>query len=112
MERVVRHATVAQKERQSPTKGLEPLHMSSVRSPVFHIPKVREEAEEVVVAARDESDAALAHEVADLLFHVWVLMASRGVEPSSVCDELASRFGIGGLEEKASRLPKTGDERR
>ena len=74
--------------------------------------KVREEAEEVVVAARDESDAALAHEVADLLFHVWVLMASRGVEPSSVCDELASRFGIGGLEEKASRLPKTGDERR
>ena len=72
--------------------------------------KVREEAEEVVVAARDESDAALAHEVADLLFHVWVLMASRGVEPSSVCAELASRFGISGLEEKASRLSKVGDQ--
>lgn len=70
--------------------------------------KVREEAEEVLSAARDESDDALAHEVADLLFHVWVLMASRGVEPSAVYDELARRFGIGGLKEKASRTDKMG----
>ena len=69
--------------------------------------KVREEAEEVVLAARDESDEALAHEVADLLFHVWVLMASRGVEPPAIYAELTRRFGIGGLEEKASRMEKT-----
>jgi len=65
--------------------------------------KVREEAEEVVLAARDESDAALAHEVADLIFHVWVLMASRDVEPASIYRELRDRFGVGGLVEKASR---------
>ena len=65
--------------------------------------KVREESEEVVLAARDESDEALAHEVADLFFHVWVMMASRGVEPAAVYAELARRFGVGGLEEKASR---------
>jgi phosphoribosyl-ATP pyrophosphohydrolase len=65
--------------------------------------KVREEAEEVVVAARGESDEALAYEVADLFFHVWVMMASRGVEPAAVYAELARRFGVGGLEEKASR---------
>jgi phosphoribosyl-ATP pyrophosphohydrolase len=65
--------------------------------------KVREEAEEVVVAGRDESDEALAHEVADLIFHVWVLMASRGLSPDAVYAELARRFGTGGLEEKASR---------
>ncbi len=65
--------------------------------------KVREEAEEVVVAARGESDEALAHEVADLFFHVWVMMASRGVEPAAVYAELARRIGVGGLEEKASR---------
>ena len=65
--------------------------------------KVREEAEEVVVAGRDESDEALAHEVADLLFHVWVLMASRELAPDAVYAELDRRFGIGGLEEKASR---------
>lgn len=65
--------------------------------------KVREEAEEVVVAGRDESDEALTHEVADLFFHVWVLMASRELSPDAVYAELARRFGIGGLEEKASR---------
>jgi phosphoribosyl-ATP pyrophosphohydrolase len=65
--------------------------------------KIREEAEEVIVAGRDESDEALAAEVADLLFHVWVLMASRGVSPSAVYSELGRRFGVGGLIEKASR---------
>jgi phosphoribosyl-ATP pyrophosphohydrolase len=65
--------------------------------------KIREESEEVVLAARDEGDEALAHEVADLFFHVWVMMASRGVEPAAVYAELARRFGVGGLEEKASR---------
>lgn len=65
--------------------------------------KVREEAQEVVDAARDESDEALAHEAADLLFHLWVMLASRNVEPAAVYAELARRFGIGGLEEKASR---------
>jgi phosphoribosyl-ATP pyrophosphohydrolase len=72
--------------------------------------KVREEAEEVVIAARDEGDGALAHEVADLLFHVWVMLASRNVSPSEVYAELGRRFGIGGLEEKASRLGATGKD--
>ena len=65
--------------------------------------KVLEEADEVVRAARDESDEALACEVADLVFHVFVLMAARGVAPAMTYHELARRFGIGGLEEKASR---------
>jgi len=76
--------------------------------------KVREEAEEVVVAAREESDAALVHEVADLIFHVWVLMASRSVDPVGVYRELHDRFGVGGLAEKASRAqggsPKAPDQ--
>ncbi len=71
--------------------------------------KVREESEEVVIAARDETDEALAHEIADLFFHVWVMMASRGVEPAAVFDELGRRFGRGGLGEKASRR-ESGEE--
>jgi phosphoribosyl-ATP pyrophosphohydrolase len=66
--------------------------------------KLREEAQEVVDAARDESDEALAHEAADLIFHLWVMLASRGLEPSAVYAELERRFGIGGLEEMASRV--------
>ncbi len=70
--------------------------------------KVREESEEVILAARGEDDEALAHEIADLFFHVWVMMASRGVEPTAVYAELARRFGVGGLEEKASREREEG----
>ena len=41
--------------------------------------KVEEEAEEVVRAAREESDERVAEEAADLLYHLSVLLASRDV---------------------------------
>jgi phosphoribosyl-ATP pyrophosphohydrolase/phosphoribosyl-AMP cyclohydrolase len=41
--------------------------------------KVQEEAEEVVRAAREESDARVAEEAADVLYHLAVLLRSRGV---------------------------------
>jgi phosphoribosyl-ATP pyrophosphohydrolase len=52
---------------------------------------VGEEAVEVTVAALDESDERLVSEVADLWFHTYVLLAARGLDPSAVEDELASR---------------------
>jgi phosphoribosyl-ATP pyrophosphohydrolase len=73
--------------------------------------KVREEAEEVIEAAAGEGDAALAHEVADLVFHVWVMLAARDVEPAAVYAELDRRFGTGGLEEKAARSLRSEDAR-
>jgi phosphoribosyl-AMP cyclohydrolase / phosphoribosyl-ATP pyrophosphohydrolase len=41
--------------------------------------KVEEEAEEVVRAAREESDERVAEEAADVLYHLTVLLASRGL---------------------------------
>ena len=41
--------------------------------------KVTEEAEEVARAAREESDERVAEEAADLLYHLTVLLASRGL---------------------------------
>jgi len=41
--------------------------------------KVREEADEVARAAGDESDERLAEEAADVLYHLTVLLASRGM---------------------------------
>ena len=41
--------------------------------------KVQEEAEEVVRAAREESDERLAEEAADVLYHVAVLLRGRGL---------------------------------
>lgn len=65
--------------------------------------KIMEEAAETVEAGRSESDAALAHEVADLWFHSMVLLAHRGLRPEAVLEELAGRFGVSGHVEKASR---------
>jgi len=41
--------------------------------------KVQEEAEEVARAAREESDQRVAEEAADVLYHLSVLLASRGL---------------------------------
>ena len=53
--------------------------------------KVEEEAEEVVRAAREESDERVAEEAADLLYHLAVLMASRGVPQSAAMEVLNGR---------------------
>lgn len=69
--------------------------------------KVGEEATEVVLAAKDagnkEGDEALVGEVADLWFHSMVMLSHLDIDVTEVLDCLGSRFGISGLEEKASR---------
>ena len=53
--------------------------------------KVREEAEEVARAARDESDERVAEEAADVLYHLAVLLAERGMELSDAYEVLNGR---------------------
>ena len=53
--------------------------------------KVREEADEVTRAAADESDQRLREEAADVLYHLTVLMASRGLALSDAYEELNGR---------------------
>jgi phosphoribosyl-ATP pyrophosphohydrolase/phosphoribosyl-AMP cyclohydrolase len=55
--------------------------------------KVEEEAEEVVRAAREETDQRVAEEAADVIYHLAVLLASRGVPQSAVMEELNDRAG-------------------
>jgi phosphoribosyl-ATP pyrophosphohydrolase/phosphoribosyl-AMP cyclohydrolase len=55
--------------------------------------KVEEEAEEVVRAAREESEERVAEEAADLLYHLSVLLASREVPRSAVMEVLNGRRG-------------------
>jgi phosphoribosyl-ATP pyrophosphohydrolase len=71
--------------------------------------KVTEEAAEVVEAAEELGESGqehLVHEAADLIYHLWVMLACRDVTLEAVEAELARRFGISGLDEKASRQPK------
>ena len=53
--------------------------------------KVEEEAEEVARAARDESDERVAEEAADVLYHLTVLMASRGLSLADAFEVLNAR---------------------
>ena len=65
--------------------------------------KIGEEATETVMAAKDGNKQQIVYETADLWFHTLVLLAQQGLGPDDVLSELARRFGISGIEEKASR---------
>ena len=53
--------------------------------------KVGEEAVELTVAALDESDERVVEEAADLVYHLYVLLAARGLDITAVEDELRAR---------------------
>jgi len=53
--------------------------------------KVGEEAVEVLTAALAESDERVVSEAADLVYHLYVLLASRGLDLAAVEDELGAR---------------------
>jgi phosphoribosyl-ATP pyrophosphohydrolase len=53
--------------------------------------KVGEEGVEAALAAVTESDERLVEELADLWFHSYVLLATRGLQPSAVEEELRRR---------------------
>jgi phosphoribosyl-ATP pyrophosphohydrolase len=65
--------------------------------------KLGEEAVEAVVAALSGSREELVGEAADVLFHLAVLLAAKGVPLAEVMAELDRREGVSGLEEKAAR---------
>lgn len=53
--------------------------------------KVGEEGTEVVVAALAQDNSRLIEEIADLTYHVLVLMAAKGLTPAEVLAELEKR---------------------
>jgi phosphoribosyl-ATP pyrophosphohydrolase len=69
--------------------------------------KLGEECTETLLAAKDAErsgdNRALVAETADLWFHSLVMLAHLGENADAVLAELARRFGISGLDEKASR---------
>ena len=70
--------------------------------------KVGEEAVEVVLAAKNADSsmgdsADVINEVADLVFHILVMLDRLGISHNDVMAALAARQGVSGLEEKASR---------
>jgi phosphoribosyl-ATP pyrophosphohydrolase len=68
--------------------------------------KITEEAAEVVEAAAEPGEEGRQHlvrEAGDLLYHLFVMLGFRDIRLLELEAELARRFGISGLDEKASR---------
>ncbi len=65
--------------------------------------KLREEADELARAVASESDERVASEAADVVYHLLVGLALRGVAWSEVLAALARRRGTSGHAEKAAR---------
>ena len=65
--------------------------------------KVVEEAGEFAFAVKDDDEAEIVYEAADLTYHVLVALGYKNISPERIKQELARRFGMSGIAEKASR---------
>jgi phosphoribosyl-ATP pyrophosphohydrolase len=65
--------------------------------------KLGEEGVELALALVSGSPTEVAHEAADLLYHLGVALASRGISGQDVAGVLEARRGQSGLDEKANR---------
>lgn len=65
--------------------------------------KIAEEGAELALALAAQGKTEVASEAADLLYHIFVGLRSKGVTLQDVANALRERQGISGLDEKASR---------
>lgn len=65
--------------------------------------KIGEEATETAVAGKGGKPDEVVYEVADLFFHVLVLLGYYDLPPERIYAELRRRFGLSGIDEKAAR---------
>jgi phosphoribosyl-ATP pyrophosphohydrolase/phosphoribosyl-AMP cyclohydrolase len=93
---------VIQERKQNPT---EKSYVASLYAKGLDkiLGKIGEEATEVAVAGKGGEIDEVVSEVADLWFHTLVLLSYYDLPPEKIYAELERRFGLSGLEEKASR---------
>ena len=65
--------------------------------------KVVEEAGEFSFAYKDNDEAEMIYEAADLTYHMLVALAVKNISPDRIKQELARRFDMSGIAEKNSR---------
>lgn len=88
-------------------KGASP--ESSYVAKLFHkgdnafLKKIVEEAGELTFAVKDNNEHEIIYEAADLWFHSLIALASRGISPDKIRQELSRRVGVSGIVEKNSR---------
>ncbi len=81
---------VIQDRRESPCPGSYTSSLLAAGK-AWILKKVGEEATEVVIASMDGDSAQIIHEVSDLLYHIFVLLALHELRPEAVYEELGKR---------------------
>ena len=94
-------ATIARRRSADPASSYVASLFAKGRAKIAQ--KLGEEAVETVIAAMGDHPRAVTGEAADLLFHLMVLLADRGISLDAVLAELDRREGISGLAERAAR---------
>ncbi len=65
--------------------------------------KIGEESAETIIAAKSGDKQQIVYETADLWFHCMVMLAQQNLDARLVLEELERRFGVSGIDEKATR---------
>jgi phosphoribosyl-ATP pyrophosphohydrolase len=73
------------------------------KGPDSILKKIGEESAELIMAAKDGKRENIVYESADLIYHVWALLAFCGIGAGEVLGELQRREGTSGIDEKNSR---------
>ena len=97
-------ATIAQRAKADPDSSWTAKLLA--KGPEKCAEKFGEEAVEAIIEAVKDNRQGLIAESADVLFHLLVMLQSRGVTLEDVLAELEKRQGTSGIAEKASR-PKS-----
>ena len=92
---------IAQRRRERPEKSYV-VSLLDAGFPKINA-KIAEEARELCEALPEPDANHTAHEAADLIFHALVGLEAAGVSVDAVFDQLRKRFGVSGIDEKASR---------
>ncbi|KAK9904306.1 hypothetical protein WJX75_008892 [Coccomyxa subellipsoidea] len=101
--------TIQQRQAEAGSGGKSSWTAKLLGDPKLLCKKVREEAGELCQTLEaDEGRERAASEAADLLYHSLVLLNVQGVPVSDVLKVLRGRFGVSGIDEKASRRPTAG----
>lgn len=85
------YAVIESRERERPEGSYTTYLFSSGLDKILK--KVGEESAETIIAAKNEDGARLTAEVADLVYHLLVLLVVRGVSLDEIRAELATRRG-------------------
>src|SRR5689334_12283516 len=85
------YALIESRERERPEGSYTTYLFNSGLDKILK--KVGEESAETIIAAKNEERARVSAEVADLVYHLLVLLVARGVSLDQIREELANRRG-------------------